>query len=60
MKKKTTFKEELEMNVMLKHMVEIAGGLVLGGLMSDGLDKAIEVSKKVVKDAKNLKKVKKG
>ena len=48
------------MNAVLKHMVEIAGGLVLGGLMSDGLDKAIEVSKKVVKDAKNLKKVKKG
>ena len=60
MKKNTTFKEELKMNVMVKHIVEIAGGLVLGGLMSDGLDKAIEVSKKVVKDAKNLKKVKKG
>lgn len=48
------------MNAVLKHMVEIAGGLVLGGLASDGLNKAIEVSKKVVKDAKNLKKVKKG
>ena len=40
------------MNVVLKHIVEIAGGLVLGGLMSDGVDKAIEVSKKVVKNMK--------
>ena len=47
------------MNAVLKHMVEIAGGLVLCGLASDGLNKAIEVSKQVVKDAKNLKKVKK-
>lgn len=45
------------MNVMLKHIVEIAGGLVLGGLMSDGVNKTIEVSKKVVK---NVVKVKKG
>lgn len=37
------------MNVMLKHVIEIAGGLVLGGLMSDGVNKGIEVSKKVVK-----------
>ena len=40
------------MNVMVKHIVEIAGGLVLGALASDGLNKAIEVSKKVVKKAK--------
>lgn len=40
------------MNVMVKHIIEIAGGLVLGGLMSDGVDKVIEVSKKVVKNAK--------
>ena len=40
------------MNVVLKHIVEIAGGLVLGGLMSDGVDKAIEVSKKAVKNLK--------
>lgn len=40
------------MNVMLKHIVEIAGGLVLGGLMSDGVDKVIEVSKKAVKNIK--------
>lgn len=40
------------MNVMVKHIVEIAGGLVLGALASDGLNKAVEVSKKVVKKAK--------
>ena len=49
---KTTFKEELEMKIVAKHIVEIAGGLVLGGLMSDVVDKAIEVSKKAVKKAK--------
>lgn len=40
------------MNVMVKHIIEIAGGLVLGSLMSDGVDKVIEVSKKVVENAK--------
>lgn len=40
------------MNVIVKHIVEIAGGLVLGGLMSDGVNKAIDVSKKVVKNIK--------
>jgi hypothetical protein len=40
------------MNVIVKHIVEIAGGLVLDGLMSDGLDKAVEVSKKAVKNLK--------
>ena len=44
--------EEIMMNVVVKHIVEIAGGLVLGGLMSDGVNKAIEVSKKVVKKVK--------
>lgn len=40
------------MNVMVKHIIEIAGGLVVGGLMSDGVDKVIEVSKKAVKNLK--------
>lgn len=40
------------MNVIVKHIVEIAGGLVLGGLMSDAVDKGVEVSKKVVKNLK--------
>lgn len=44
------------MNVIVKHIIEIAGGLVLGGLMSDGVDKVVEVSKKVVKKAKKVKK----
>lgn len=44
------------MNAVVKHMVEIAGGIVLGGLASNGVDKAIEVSKKVVKNIKNKKK----
>ena len=50
--RKYYFKEELKMNVMVKHIIEIAGGLVLGGLMSDGVDKVIKVSKKVVENAK--------
>ena len=40
------------MNVMVKHIVEIAGGLVLGALTSDALNKAIEVSKKAVENHK--------
>ena len=38
------------MKGLVKGIVEIAGGLVLGGLMSDGLDKVIEVTKKVVEN----------
>ena len=38
------------MKGLVKGIVEIAGGLVLGGLMSDGLNKVIEVSKKVVEN----------
>lgn len=40
------------MNVMVKHIIEIAGGLVIGSLVNDGLDKLVEVSKKVVKESK--------
>lgn len=40
------------MNIVVRRMIEIAGGLVLGGLMSDALDKAAEASKKVVKKVK--------
>jgi len=36
------------MKVNVKHVVEIACGLVVGGLMSDALNKTVEVSKKVV------------
>lgn len=38
------------MKGLVKGIVEIAGGLVLGGLMSDGLNKVIEVTKKVVEN----------
>lgn len=44
------------MNVVLRHVIEIAGGLVLGGLMSDGVNKTVEVSKKVVKKVVKVKK----
>lgn len=40
------------MNVVVKHIIEIAGGLVVGGLMSDAVNKAVEVSKKVVQNHK--------
>lgn len=43
------------MNVMVKHIIEIAGGLVVGGLMSDAVNKATNVSKKVVKNLKDKK-----
>lgn len=36
------------MNVVIKRIVEIAGGIVIGSLMSEGVDKAIEVTKKAV------------
>ena len=44
------------MNVMVKHVIEIAGGLVVGGLMSDALNKVVKESKKVVMNHKNKKK----
>jgi hypothetical protein len=40
------------MNVILKHMVEIAGGLVLGGLASDGVNKIVKVATEAVKNHK--------
>lgn len=40
------------MNVMVKHMVEIAGGLVIGSLASDALNKVGKVAKEAVKKAK--------
>lgn len=38
------------MKVSVKHIIEIAGGLVVGGLMSDVVDEIIKVSKKAVKN----------
>jgi tryptophan synthase alpha subunit len=40
------------MNAMVKRIIEIAGGLVVGSLMSDAVDKAVEVSKKVIENVK--------
>lgn len=44
------------MNVMVKHMVEIAGGLVLGSLAGDAVNKVGKVAAKQIKKVKNLKK----
>ena len=40
------------MNVMVKHMIEIAGGLVVGSLTSDALNKVIKVAAEKVKNSK--------
>ena len=40
------------MNVMLKRVIEIAGGLVVGSLLNNAVNKAIEVSKKAVEKYK--------
>lgn len=40
------------MNVIVKHIVEIAGGLVLGSLMSDVTNKVVDASKKAIKNHK--------
>lgn len=40
------------MNVMAKRIIEIAGSLVVGDLMSDAVNKVIEVFKKVVVNKK--------
>lgn len=41
------------MRVNVKHIIEIAGGLFIGSLMSDAVDKVIEVSKEAVKNIKD-------
>jgi hypothetical protein len=43
------------MNVIVKHIIEIAGGLVVGGLASDAVNKAVDVTKKAVKNHKKAK-----
>lgn len=40
------------MNVLVRHIIEIAGGILVGGLASDAVNKAIEVSKKAVENRK--------
>ena len=52
-----TLKEELTMNVIVKHVVEIAGGLVLGGLASDAVNGVGKLAKKaIVKVQEKVKK----
>lgn len=43
--------------VVVRHMVEIAGGVLLAGLANDMVNKAVDVSKKVVEKIKNKNKV---
>lgn len=54
--KNTIFEEEIKMNVMVKHVIEIAGGLLVGGLMSDAVNAVGKKSKKVVENFKAKKK----
>lgn len=59
-KTNTILKEELMMNVLIvKHIVEIAGGLVLGGLASDAVNGVGKLAKKgIVKVQAKVKKPK--
>lgn len=56
---KITIKEEFTMRVNMNHVVEIAGGLVIGGLISDVFDGTVKLvvkgGKKVVKKIKEKK-----
>ena len=40
------------MNAVVKHMIEIAGGLVIGSLASDGLDKVVKIAAEKIKKSK--------
>lgn len=40
------------MNAMVKHIVEIAGGIVVGSLASDALNKVVKVAAEKVKTSK--------
>lgn len=44
------------MKVNMKHVVEIAGGLLIGGLASDVVNGVVNLTKKKVKDIKLKKK----
>ena len=58
-KDKTILKEELTMRVNMKHVVEIAGGLVIGALASDAVNGVGKLAKKaVVKAQAKVKKPK--
>lgn len=58
-KDKMILKEELTMRVNMKHVVEIAGGLVIGALASDAVNGVGKLAKKaVVKAQAKVKKPK--
>lgn len=40
------------MNAIVKHMIEIAGGLAIGSLAYDAVDKVIKVTVEKVKNSK--------
>ena len=40
------------MKVKLGHVIEIAGGLVVGGLVADALNGVIKVTKEAIKNSK--------
>ena len=46
--KQLKLKEEITMKVNMRHVVEIAGGLVLGALASDAVNGIGKLAKKVV------------
>lgn len=50
--KQLKLKEEITMRVNMKHVVEIAGGLVIGALASDAVKGIGNLAKKVVVKAK--------
>ena len=47
-KDKTILKEEITMKVNMKHVVEIAGGLLIGALASDAVNGVGKLAKKGV------------
>lgn len=41
------------MNANVKHMIEIAGGIIIGVLASDAVDKVIDATKTAIVNHKN-------
>jgi len=47
--------EEIKMKVNFKHIVEIAGGLIIGALVSDAVDEVVKYSKNMIANHKEKK-----
>lgn len=43
------------MNVIVKHMIEIAGGIIIGSLAGDAANKVIDVTKAAIVNHKEKK-----